>query len=76
MKRWWKWISLPFKIGVLEVLLVGVRVQAGGATTATLSGFDGVDDDQGEEEDGEDAPHDHGYQRLLRDVLCEQEQER
>ena len=53
-----------------------MRVRAGGATTATLSGFDGVDDDQGEEEDGEDAPHDHGYQRLLRDVLCEQEQER
>ena len=32
-----------------------MRVRAGGATTATLSGFDGVDDDQGEEEDGEDV---------------------
>ncbi len=69
-------ISLPFEIGILEVFLVGVRMWSGWATTATLSGFDGIDDDQGEEEDGQDAAHDHGYQRLLRDVLCEQEQER
>ncbi len=51
-------------------------MRSGRATTATFSGFDGVDYDQGEEEDGQDAPHDHGDQRLLRDVLCEQEEER
>ena len=67
--------SLPFEVGVLEVLLVRVRVRACRSAAAALSGFDGVDHDQDEEEDSQDAADDHGDQRFLRNVFCKSEEE-
>ena len=56
--------DLPFDVEVS--LLTGVD------STATPLGSDSVEDDQGEDEDGENAPyHDgDGHQELGRHVLC------